>query len=421
MELQDLFEKCDSFKEADELRGLGLYPFFRKIQASEGREVISDGKSRIMISSNNYLGLTHDPRVQSAAMEAVSRYGTGCTGSRFLNGNFELHEELESKLASFLGKQSCLVFSTGFLANQGAISCLIGRNDVIFTDRENHASIVEGTRLALGKVIRYRHGDLENLRALLCSERGKYQGALIVTDGVFSMSGEIVDLPKLRSLADEHCCRLYVDDAHATGVLGAGGRGTEEYFREKGEKVIADLIMGTFSKSFAALGGFIAGEKRVVDFIRHKARPFIFSAAMSPVSVATVLECLKIIQEEPYRLQRLWANTREMSRALKAIGFDTLGSQTPIIPLLVGEDITAFRFARRLYEEGIFATPVVSPAVPIGQAVIRTSYMATHTSEDLTQVLGALHRIGVEFGILKSLEYSEPRGAHQNAYRTANQ
>jgi len=384
------------------IKQLGVYPYFRAISASEGREVVSHGRARVMIGSNNYLGLTHHPRVQAAAIRASERYGTGCTGSHFLNGNLEIHEELEQKMAAFLKKESCLVFSTGFLANLGTISCLVGRNDVIFSDRENHASIVEGTRATQADVFRFRSGDMDALENQLRSERHKYLGAMIVTDGVFSMSGRIADLPGIRRLADEYHCRIYLDDAHSTGVLGEGARGTEEYYENLGNAAEADIVMGTFSKSFATLGCFVAGESKVIDFIRHKARSFIFSAAMSPPAVATVLECLELIQEDRSFLDRLWTNTRRMQRELFAMGFDTVGSQTPIVPLLIGSSMSAFSFSPRLYEHGVFSTPVVSPAVPEGRALIRTSYMATHTDEDLDYCLRTLGSLGEEFGLIRS-------------------
>jgi 8-amino-7-oxononanoate synthase len=361
-----------------------------------------------MIGSNNYLGLTHHPRVQEAAKKAIEKFGTGCTGSRFLNGNLVIHEQLEQELAAYLGKESCLVFATGFLSNLGALSCLVGRNDVMYSDRENHASIIEGTRVAIGDTIKFRHNNMADLERVLESTRKKYDGALIVADGVFSMSGDIFNVPKAAELAKKYNCRLYIDDAHALGVLGPMGQGTAHHF---GMPDAADLVMGTFSKSFASIGGVIAGPTDVIDYIKHKCRPFIFSAAMPPAAVATVLECLRIVREEPEHLRKLWTNARKMKRALDGLGYNTLNSQTPIIPLLIGDDLAAFSFTQKLYENGVFATPVVRPAVPDGCALLRTSYMASHTSADLDYVIEVLDRLGKEFGIIGDTSRQEELAA----------
>jgi len=393
----DLFEKCRQFEDAKKAQEAGVYPYFRPIESTAGSTVVTHGKRRVMIGSNNYLGLTHHPRVQAAAKRAIDVYGTGCTGSRLLNGNLILHEELELKLAKFLGKEACLVFSTGFLSNQGALSSLVGRGDVIYSDRENHASIIEGTRVAIGDTLKFRHNDMADLERILKSTREKYDGALIVADGVFSMSGDIVHLPRIIELAKQYNCRVYIDDAHSLGVLGPKGQGTEHHFGMAGA---ADLVMGTFSKSFASIGGFVAGKEEVIHYIKHKSRPFIFSAAMPPAAAGTVLECLKIVEEEPQHLANLWRNARKMSTELNRMGYNTLNSQTPVIPLLIGDDFTAFAFTQKLYELGVFATPVVRPAVPDGCALIRTSYMASHTDEDLDYVLEVLDKLGREFGII---------------------
>lgn len=395
--MMDLFEKCRNFTDAKALMGAGLYPFFRPIEASAGSSVVTHGTKRVMIGSNNYLGLTHHPKVKEAAKRAIDEFGTGCTGSRFLNGNLSSHEVLEVELAKFLGKEACLVFSTGFLANQGSLSCLVGRNDAIFSDRENHASIIEGTRLAVGETIRYPHNDVDALDRILSERRGQYDGALIVADGVFSMSGAIVDLPGLVKVASKYNCKLYIDDAHSLGVLGDLGRGTGSHFGLTDE---VDLIMGTFSKSFASIGGFVAGDADTVHYIKHKARPFIFSAAMPPAAVATVQACLEVIKEEPEIFERLWKNARKMKREFQGLGFNTMNSQTPVIPVLIGDDMKAFAFTKALYEHGVFATPVVNPAVPTGMALIRTSYMATHTDEDLDYVLDVFGKLGKQFGLI---------------------
>jgi 8-amino-7-oxononanoate synthase len=335
--------------------------------------------------------------VIAAAKAAIDEFGAGCTGSRFLNGNLTIHEELEDRLATYLGKEAALVFSTGFLANQGSLSWLMGRNDAIFSDKENHASIVEGQRLAMCETVRFPHNDMVALDRILTERRSMYEGVLIVADGVFSMSGEIVDLPGLVKMASKHNCKLYIDDAHSLGVMGDRGRGTGSHF---GLATEIDLVMGTFSKSFASIGGFVAGDADTIHYIRHKARPFMFSAAMPPSAVATVLECLKITEDEPQIFERLWNNARYMKRGFQSLGFNTLKSETPIIPILIGDDMKAFAFTKALYDNGVFATPVVSPAVPPGMALIRTSFMATHTPEDLDYVLAVFKKLGHEFGII---------------------
>jgi 8-amino-7-oxononanoate synthase len=393
----NIFQKCSDYQDAKKVQAAGIYPYFRAIESTAGSHVVTHGKRRVMIGSNNYLGLTHHPEVRAAAKAAIDQFGTGCTGSRFLNGNLVLHEELEKQLAKFLGKEACLVFSTGFLSNQGALSTLVGRSDVIYSDRENHASIIEGTMVSLGDTVKFKHNNMADLERVLESTRDKYAGALIVADGVFSMSGDIFNFTKAAELAKKYSCGLYIDDAHALGVLGPHGEGTAHHFGDVGS---ADLVIGTFSKSFASIGGYVAGSADVIHYIKHKCRPFIFSAAMPPAAAATVLECLRLVQEEPEHLANLWKNARKMSRELSKLGYSTLNSQTPIIPLLIGDDMSAFAFAQKLYEYGIFATPVVRPAVPEGCALIRTSYMASHTDADLDYVLEVLQKLGKEFGII---------------------
>lgn len=394
---QDIFGKCFSYDVPQKIMAAGLYSYFRPIEATEGSSVTTRGQRCVMIGSNNYLGLTHHPRVREAAHLAIDKFGSGCTGSRFLNGNLTIHEELEERLAEFLGKEAVLVYSTGFLANQGTLACLVGRSDVIYSDRENHASIVEGTRIAIGETIKYKHNDMIDLERILERTRSKYSGALLVADGVFSMSGDILKLPQLRMLADKYHCRVYVDCAHALGVLGPQGQGTGHHFAMP---EAADIVMGTFSKSFASIGGFVASSKDVINYVKHKSRPFMFSAAMPPASVAAVIECVKIVQEEPWHLENLWRNARKMQRSLQSMGYHTLGSRTPVIPILIGDSTKAYQFTKRLYERGVFATPVAAPAVPDGCALIRTSYMATHTDKDLDFVLDVLNDLGHEFGVL---------------------
>jgi 8-amino-7-oxononanoate synthase len=326
------------------------------------------------------------------------------TGSRFLNGNLDLHEQLEDRLAKFVGKEAALCFSTGFFVNQGTLGALIGRSDVIYSDRENHASIVEGTQVALGDTLRFKHNDMEDLERILKATREKYDGALIIADGVFSMSGDILNLPGIVELGKKYNCKVYVDDAHALGVLGPKGEGTGQHF---GMHKDVDLVMGTFSKSFASIGGFIAGTSDVVHYIKHKARPFMFSAAMSPAATATVLKCLDIMESEPEHLEHLRKNAAYMSKNLKAMGYNTLNSRTPIIPLLIGDDAASFAMTQKLCAEGVFVTPVVRPAVPEGCSLIRTSYMASHTKDDLDYALEHLEKVGREFGILGSNEATE--------------
>lgn len=393
----DLFEKCYAFNDAKMLQQAGVYPFFRALEGAAGPRVVSDGKERVMVGSNNYLGLTQHPRVVEAAKKALEKYGTGCTGSRFLNGNTDLHEELEAELSKYLQREAVLVYATGFMANLGSISSLVGRKDIIFSDRENHASIVEGQGAAIGETIKYKHNDMGELERLL-REYEHVPGKLIVFDGVFSMTGRIVNLPEIVRLAKKYGARTYCDCAHGLGVLGPAGRGTPHHF---GLNDDVDLMMGTFSKSFASLGGFVAGKKDVIHYIKHKSRAFMFSASLPPASAATVLECVKIIQEQPTIVDKLWKNARRMMKGFEELGFDTMGTQTPVIPILIGDDLKAFMFVKRLYELGVFATPVVSPAVPKGYALIRTSYMSTHEDRDLDFVLDVFAQVGREFGIIR--------------------
>ncbi len=400
----DIFKKCKEYDEPDKIKAVGLYPFFRPIEETTGSSVTVHGTKLIMIGSNNYLGLSHHPEVIEAAKSAINKYGSGCTGSRFLNGNLDLHEELESRLAKFTGKEAALVFSTGFFANQGTISCLVGRGDVIYSDQENHASIIEGTRLIGGDKIKFRHNDMDDLERILKLTRSKYQGALIIADGIFSMSGDIFNLPDAVKLAKEYNCRIFIDDAHALGVLGEKGDGTAAHFNLTNE---VDIIMATFSKSFASIGGYIASDAKTVDYIKHNARPFMFSAAMPPSAVATALKCLDIVESDSTHMKNLWSNVFHIRKGFKNLGFNILNSPTPIIPILIGDDLLAFSFTQELLDHGIFATPVISPAVPKGCALIRTSYMATHKKEDLDTVLEVFKQLGTEYGIIENPETQE--------------
>jgi 8-amino-7-oxononanoate synthase len=392
----DIFEKCFRYTAAKEARRAGYYPYFKPIESGQGSQVTIKGRRMIMIGSNNYLGLTSHPKLKESAIRAVEKYGSGCTGSRFLNGTLEIHEELETKLAEFMGKEVALVFSTGFQTNLGTISTVVGREDVVITDRSDHASILDGCRLSFGKLMKFRHNDMKDLERVLCSS-GEGKGKLIVVDGIFSMDGDIADLPNIVRLAKEYKARIMVDDAHSIGVLGENGRGTGEHFGLMDE---VDIIMGTFSKSFASIGGFIAAKEEVIDFVKHNSRAMIFSASPPPASVAVVLTALEIIKNEPERRRKLWENTQIMLDGFKEMGFDTGTSQTPVIPIIIGDQMKTFTFWRRLFEEGVFANPAIPPAVPPGRSLIRTSYMATHTGEELNRVLEVFGKIGRELGII---------------------
>ena len=395
MKREDLFEKCFRFNKAREIMELGLYPYFRVIESAQDPVVYLNGKRMIMVGSNNYLGLTNDPRVKDAAIRAIEKYGTGCAGSRLLNGTLEIHVELEEKLARFMKKESALVFSTGFQVNLGVISALVGKDDIVIIDKMDHASIIDGCRLSYGEIKKFRHNDMNDLERVLTNCNGK--GKLIVVDGVFSMEGDIVDLPAVLRLAGEHGARVMVDDAHGIGVLGKTGRGTGEHF---GLEDKIDLIMGTYSKSLASIGGFVAADEKVIHYIKHLARSLIFSASPPPASVAAVSAALDIIEEEPERIQRLWQNTRRMLKAFRELGFEVGPSQTPIIPIIVRENENAFRMAMMLQEEGVFANVAISPAVPNGKALIRTSYMATHTDEHLDIVIKAFKKVGTALSLI---------------------
>lgn len=392
----DLFDKCRRLPRAQQLRELDVYPYFLEITRNDTETVTVDGRRLIMIGSNNYLGLTHDPRVTQAAKDAIDRYGSGCTGSRFLNGTLDLHVELERRLARFQRKEAALTFSTGFQVNLGVISSLAGKDDVILCDRENHASIYDGCRQSFASLVKYRHNDMDDLEEKL-QRVPEHCGKMIVTDGVFSMKGDLVELPRLVELAKQYGARVVLDDAHGVGALGRNGRGTAEHYGLEDE---VDLIVGTFSKSFASLGGFVAGNAQVIDFIKHRARSLMFSASITPASAAAALAALNVIENEPERRERLWRNVRRMHAAFLEMGFDVSLSGSPILPIPVGGDVETMQFWRKLHEAGIFTNPVVAPAVPQGHGLIRTSYMATHTDEDLERVRDAFARIGRSTGVL---------------------
>ncbi|MEQ8577992.1 MAG: aminotransferase class I/II-fold pyridoxal phosphate-dependent enzyme [Balneola sp.] len=392
----DIFAKAYNFTKADEVKEQGLYPYFKPLEATDGTIVEIEGHEVIMAGSNNYLGLTNDIRTIEAAQQALTKYGTGCTGSRYLNGTLDIHLELEEKLAAFMGKENCVLFSTGYQTNEGTIQTIAQRNDIIFSDRDNHACIVVGTLCSNAKTMRYQHNDMGQLRKLL-EKADPNAGKIIITDGVFSMSGTLAKVPELVKLAKEFNARLYLDDAHAVGVIGEGGRGSASVFGLTDE---VDLISGTFSKSFASLGGFIVGNKQVIEYIRHTSPAHIFSASMPPANVATVLKALEILQEEPWRIERLEEISIYMRTELKNLGFNVWSSESPIVPVVIGDMMDCFKFWKDLFEEGVYANAVVPPAVPKGQSLLRTSYMASHTNEHLDRILEAFRKVGIKHGII---------------------
>jgi 8-amino-7-oxononanoate synthase len=391
----DIFEKAFNYTTAREVKEAGLYPYFLAMSGNEGSEAIYQGKRLIMCGSNNYLGLTTDPKVRQAAKDAVEEFGTSCTGSRFLNGTLEMHLELEEALADYVGKDAALVFSTGMQVNLGTISSVVGKSDIAILDKDDHASIVDGARLSWGTTKRYRHNDIADLERVLESIEPE-KGVLIVVDGLFSMEGDIAPLPQIIPLCKKYGARLMVDDAHAMGVLGRG-RGTAAHH---GVTKDVDLIMGTFSKSFASLGGFIAGDAQVIDYIQHNARSLIFSASIPPSNCAAALAALKIMRDEPERVDRLEEVGAKMREGFTALGFDIGNSVSPIIPIIVGDDMKTFIFWRALLDAGVYVNAIISPATPPGRQLLRTSYMATHTDEQLDRVLATFEKVGNELEII---------------------
>jgi len=393
----DLFEKAYNYHDAEEVIKAGLYPYFRVNETAVDTTTVMNGKKTVMIGSNNYLGLTSHPEVREAAVKAIEKYGTSCTGSRFLNGTIDLHIELEQKLARFFRKEDALVYTTGFTTNLGVISTVVGKNDVVISDRTNHASILDGCRLAFGKLLKFRHNDMEDLERILVNLKDKNVGKLIVVDGVFSMEGDVADLKHIAPLAKKYGCRLMVDEAHGLGVLGKTGIGACE---ELGVVDKVDLIMATFSKSFASLGGVIAGDAKVISFLKHNSRSFIFQAAPPPATVAAVLKSLEILQREPWRLTRLRENVAYMLKEVRSMGFKTWNTESAIIPIVIGDDLKTFQCSKMLMEEGVYVNPVVSPAVPPGWAALRTSYTATHTRQELDFALEKLKKVGTALGLI---------------------
>jgi len=394
-DLNGILGKCFRFTKAEEMRRIGLYPYFRCIESAQDTEVVVGGKRMLMLGSNSYLGLTNHPRIKERIIEAVKKYGSGCAGSRFLNGTLRLHIELEEQLAQFVGKEAALAFSTGFQANLGAIAGLVGKDDAVLIDKTDHASIVDGCRLSYGRMYRYRHNDMADLERLLqtCGAKGK----LIVFDGVFSMEGDIAPLPEIVRLAEKYGAAVMADDAHALGVLGPTGAGTAEHF---GLTDRVDIIMGTFSKSLASVGGFIAARREVIDYLMHHARSLIFSASLSPANAAAVLGALEVMRAEPERRARLWENTVFLREGLQSMGLDTGPSQTPVIPLMVRDNMLTFKLWRVLHDRGLFVNAVVPPAVAPANSMLRLSVMATHTKEQLTRALETIEKSCRELGLI---------------------
>ncbi|MBE9469435.1 MAG: pyridoxal phosphate-dependent aminotransferase family protein [Bacteroidetes bacterium] len=391
-----VLQKVIKFTEPQEVTDMGLYPYFRTIDSKQDTEVIISGKKILMFGSNSYLGLNNHPKVIEASKQAIDKYGTGLSGSRFLNGTIDLHLELEKQLAEFVKKEAALIFSTGFQVNLGVIPSIAGRNDYILLDELDHASIIEGSRLSFAKIIKYAHNDMQSLEKKLqnCKpDKIKF----IITDGIFSMDGDIANLPEIVKLAKKYSATVMVDDAHSIGVIGENGSGSASHF---GITDDVDLIMGTFSKSFASLGGFVAGNKEEISYIKHHARSLIFSASITPASTASTLAALEIMKNEPERIQKLWDNTNYMLSKLKTYGFDTGNSVTPIIPVYVRNDLKAFKFTKLLFDEGVFVSPVVSPAVKSSDSLIRLSLMATHTKEQIDIAAEKFYKVAKKLEIV---------------------
>lgn len=395
----DLFKKCYDFTRADEIKAAGVYPYFRAVEENEGPVVSIEGRKIIMAGSNNYLGLTGHPKVKEAAIDAIKKYGTGCSGSRYLTGTIDLHIELEERLAKFFQKEAVLLFSTGYQTAQGIIPTLVQRGEYLISDKDNHACIVAGNLIARGatvELLRYKHNNNDDLQRVL-SKLPKDTPKLIVSDGVFSTGGEIVDLPRLVELAKEHNAKLLIDDAHSVGVIGKGGRGTASEFDLVDE---VDLTMGTFSKTFASLGGFVAGEAKVIDYIKHHAPALIFSASPTPSNVAATLAALDILEAEPERVDKLISNAKMIRDGLMDAGFNVIDGRTGIVPVIVGSDEMAFAMWRKLYDDGVFVNAFISPGVPQGRQMMRTSYMATHEEGHLQSIIDSFKKVGKELALI---------------------
>jgi len=395
----DLFKKCYDFTRADEIKQMGLYPYFRPIEENEGPVVQIEGRKVIMAGSNNYLGLTAHPKVKEAAVKAVEKYGTGCSGSRYLTGTLDLHIELEEKLAEFFNREAVLLFSTGYQTGQGIIPTLVQRGEYVISDRDNHACLVAGNMMAKAasaEFVRYKHNDMDDLERVI-KKLPEDAPKLIVSDGVFSTGGEIIDLPKMNKIAKANNARILIDDAHSVGVIGKGGRGTASEFNLENE---IDLTMGTFSKTFASLGGFVAGAAKVIDYIKHHSPALIFSASPTPSSVAATLAALDILKKEPERVDKLVRNASKMRKGFKDAGFTVIEGRTAIVPVIVGDDAIAFKMWKMLYDEGVFVNVFISPGVPPGRQMMRTSYMATHEDVHLDKILDIFQRTGKKLGLI---------------------
>lgn len=398
--MTDLFEKINKdpmLRVVRVAKEQGFYPYFKPLSTTEGTEVVIDGKRLIMIGSNNYLGLTTHPAVREAAIDAIAEYGTSCTGSRFLNGTLEIHKELERRLAVFLGKEAALIFGTGYQANLGALTALLGKDDIAIADKEIHASLVDALNMAGCKLKRYRHNDLKDLERLL--QENEDASKMVIMDGVYSMGGDLAPLTEITDLAKKYNARVYLDDAHGIGVMGEGGRGTHFHFNRVNE---VDIVMGTFSKSFASLGGVVAGNKDVIEYIQHKARSLIFSASMPPANVATVMACLDIVEADPDYPKRVHRNAAKVRDALRSMGFDCGESVTPVVPVMIGSDMNTVFAWRACFDAGIYVNPVLPPGVPPNKSLLRTSYMATHTDEQLDRVIEAFKIVGTKTGLISS-------------------
>jgi 8-amino-7-oxononanoate synthase len=397
MKMKILQEKLSRYDAPQKAMAAGIYPYFRQIESEQDTEVIMNGKKVLMFGSNSYLGLTNHPKIKEAAIEATLKYGTGCAGSRFLNGTLDIHIKLEERLARLVKKKAALCFSTGFQTNLGVVSTITGRNDYLLLDEYDHASIFEGSRLSFSKVLKFAHNDMNSLEAKLkvCApDRVK----LIIVDGIFSMSGDIANLPYIVDLAEKYNASVMIDDAHSIGVLGENGSGTASHF---GLSDNVDLIMGTFSKSLASLGGFIAADEEIINYVKHNSRCLIFSASMTPASAASVLAALDIMESEPERIQHLWDMTNYARKGFQQVGFDTGVSETPVIPLFIRDDIKALQMTQMLLEEGIFVNPVVYPAVPKEDSLIRFSLMATHTMEQVQIAIEKFEKVARKLGVTR--------------------
>jgi 8-amino-7-oxononanoate synthase len=397
--MADLFDKIandTTLQQARMSREMGIYPYFKPLSETEGTEVVIDGKRLIMIGSNNYLGLTTHPHVKQAAIDAIQKYGTSCTGSRFLNGSLELHKELERRLAKFIGKEAAIVFSTGYQSNLGAITALMEKDDVAICDKDAHASLVDAVKMSGCQMKRFRHNDMADLERLLKDSQGS--PSLVIVDGVYSMGGDLAKVPEIIALCKQYGARFFLDDAHGLGVMGPGGRGTAWHFNAIDD---VDLVMGTFSKSFASLGGVIAGGKDVIDYIQHHARSFIFSASMPPANVAAVLACLDIIEENPSYVQNVHRQAAKVRTALREMGYNCGESVTPVVPVYTGSEMNTIFAWKSFYDHGIYVNPVVPPGVPPNKSLLRTSYMASHTDEQIERVIKAFYEVGTYIGLIE--------------------